>query len=103
VIEFTSERIEALQEEIAARLGYEIVHHRLELYGRRIGRRERHSARGGGEAEQRHADALAAEREAQRAVALAAQGSERAIKPRPVNQPSSERVKHDSPAALGLS
>jgi Fur family ferric uptake transcriptional regulator len=39
VVEFTSERIEALQEEIAARLGYEIVHHRLELYGRRIGRR----------------------------------------------------------------
>jgi Fur family ferric uptake transcriptional regulator len=36
VIEFTSDRIEMLQEEIAARLGYEIVHHRLELYGRRI-------------------------------------------------------------------
>ncbi|HEU0221909.1 MAG TPA: Fur family transcriptional regulator [Paracoccaceae bacterium] len=36
VIEFTSNRIEALQEEIAARLGYEIVHHRLELYGRKI-------------------------------------------------------------------
>lgn len=35
VIEFTSARIEALQEEIAARLGYEIVHHRLELYGRK--------------------------------------------------------------------
>lgn len=35
VIEFASARIEALQEEIAARLGYEIVHHRLELYGRR--------------------------------------------------------------------
>ena len=35
VVEFTSNRIEALQEEIAARLGYEIVHHRLELYGRR--------------------------------------------------------------------
>jgi Fur family transcriptional regulator, ferric uptake regulator len=35
VIEFTSHRIEALQEEIAARLGYEIVHHRLELYGRK--------------------------------------------------------------------
>jgi Fur family ferric uptake transcriptional regulator len=35
VIEFTSQRIEALQEEIAARLGYEIVHHRLELYGRK--------------------------------------------------------------------
>ena len=36
VIEFTSPRIEALQEEIAARLGYQIVHHRLELYGRKI-------------------------------------------------------------------
>ncbi len=36
VIEFTSERIEAIQQEIAARLGYEIIHHRLELYGRRI-------------------------------------------------------------------
>ena len=35
VIEFASARIEALQEEIAARLGYEIVHHRLELYGRK--------------------------------------------------------------------
>jgi Fur family ferric uptake transcriptional regulator len=35
VIEFSSARIEALQEEIAARLGYEIVHHRLELYGRK--------------------------------------------------------------------
>ena len=35
VIEFASPRIEALQEEIAARLGYEIVHHRLELYGRK--------------------------------------------------------------------
>ncbi len=36
VIEFASQRIEAIQAEIAARLGYEIVHHRLELYGRRI-------------------------------------------------------------------
>ena len=36
VVEFKSDRIEAIQEEIAARLGYEIVHHRLELYGRRI-------------------------------------------------------------------
>lgn len=40
VVEFSDPRIEALQEEIARRLGYEIVHHRLELYGRRIkGRR----------------------------------------------------------------
>lgn len=36
VIEFISERIEALQEEVARRLGYEIVDHRLEIYGRRI-------------------------------------------------------------------
>ena len=35
VIEFHSEKIEQLQEEIARELGYEIVHHRLELYGRR--------------------------------------------------------------------
>lgn len=35
VIEFSSSRIEKLQEEIADRLGYEIVHHRLELYGRK--------------------------------------------------------------------
>ena len=35
VIEFQSERIEAIQKEIADRLGYDIVHHRLELYGRR--------------------------------------------------------------------
>jgi Fur family ferric uptake transcriptional regulator len=37
VIEFQSERIEALQAEIAERLGYDIVHHRLELYGRKRG------------------------------------------------------------------
>ncbi len=35
VIEFHSSRIEELQDEIARRLGYEIVHHRLELYGRK--------------------------------------------------------------------
>lgn len=35
VVEFRSERIEKLQAEIAAALGYEIVHHRLELYVRR--------------------------------------------------------------------
>jgi Fur family transcriptional regulator, ferric uptake regulator len=38
VVEFASDRIEALQEEIAAELGYEIVHHRLELYGRKVKR-----------------------------------------------------------------
>lgn len=35
VIEFKSEKIEQLQEEIAKSLGYDIVHHRLELYGRK--------------------------------------------------------------------
>lgn len=35
VIEFRSEHIEKLQDEIAKSLGYEIVHHRLELYGRK--------------------------------------------------------------------
>lgn len=35
VIEFHSDKIEELQDEIARSLGYEIVHHRLELYGRR--------------------------------------------------------------------
>ncbi|MDT1061290.1 Fur family transcriptional regulator [Paracoccus sp. CPCC 101403] len=35
VTEFVSERIEKLQAEIAAELGYEIVRHRLELYVRR--------------------------------------------------------------------
>lgn len=35
VIEFHSEKIEQLQDEIAKSLGYKIVHHRLELYGRK--------------------------------------------------------------------
>jgi Fur family ferric uptake transcriptional regulator len=35
VIEFKSDKIEALQDEIAKSLGYDIVHHRLELYGRK--------------------------------------------------------------------
>lgn len=39
VIEFHSERIEELQREIARSLGYDIVHHRLELYGRKRRRR----------------------------------------------------------------
>lgn len=33
VIEFRSEKIERLQAEIAAELGYDLVRHRLELYG----------------------------------------------------------------------
>lgn len=36
VIEFHSERIERLQAELARALGYEIVRHRLELYGRKL-------------------------------------------------------------------
>ena len=35
VIEFHSHRIEELQDEIARSLGYDIVHHRLELYGKK--------------------------------------------------------------------
>ncbi|MCB1333653.1 MAG: transcriptional repressor [Roseivivax sp.] len=35
VIEFSSDRIEALQAQIAAELGYEIVNHRMELYVRK--------------------------------------------------------------------
>ena len=35
VIEFKSDRIEQLQDEIARTLGYDIVHHRLEIYGRK--------------------------------------------------------------------
>jgi Fur family transcriptional regulator, ferric uptake regulator len=45
VIEFHSERIEELQQEIARELGYDIVHHRLELYGRK--RRAKKASRGG--------------------------------------------------------
>lgn len=36
VIEFLNEEIEQLKERIARDLGYELVDHRLELYGRRI-------------------------------------------------------------------
>ncbi|GAB4143317.1 MAG: Fur family transcriptional regulator [Sphingomonadales bacterium] len=35
VLEFQDERIEALQREIAVKLGFDLVDHRLELYGRR--------------------------------------------------------------------
>lgn len=35
VIEFRSDRIEQLQAEIAAELGFSVVHHRLELYCRK--------------------------------------------------------------------
>jgi len=36
VIEFQSERLEKLKEEIARELGYELVDHTLELYGRKL-------------------------------------------------------------------
>lgn len=35
VIEFQSDKIEQLQNDIARELGYEVVHHRLELYCRK--------------------------------------------------------------------
>lgn len=35
IIEFRDDQIEELQRRIAARMGYEIVHHRLELYCRK--------------------------------------------------------------------
>ena len=38
VIEFVDDEIEALQERIAAKLGYELRGHRLELYGVKKGR-----------------------------------------------------------------
>ncbi len=36
VIEFQSDKIEQLQDAIARELGYEVVHHRLDLYCRKI-------------------------------------------------------------------
>ncbi len=39
VIEFSDQKIEKLQSRIAARLGYRLVSHRLELYGKRAPRR----------------------------------------------------------------
>jgi Fur family ferric uptake transcriptional regulator len=36
VIEFTNQEIERLQRVVARELGYELVDHRLELYGRKI-------------------------------------------------------------------
>lgn len=35
VVEFKSDRIEELQRIVAEQLGYDLVHHRLELYGRK--------------------------------------------------------------------
>jgi Fur family ferric uptake transcriptional regulator len=36
VIEFQSEKLEKLKEEIARELGYELIDHTLELYGRKL-------------------------------------------------------------------
>ena len=36
IIEFVNEDIEKLQKEVAAKLGYKLVDHRLELYGSKI-------------------------------------------------------------------
>jgi Fur family transcriptional regulator, ferric uptake regulator len=41
VIEFSSPEIEELQAKIAAKLGYEIVRHKLELYGKKLGKTAR--------------------------------------------------------------
>jgi len=35
VVEFRSDKIEALQRQIARELGYDLVHHRLDIYGRK--------------------------------------------------------------------
>jgi len=36
VVEFVDAEIEALQHKIAEKLGYELVDHRLELYGKKV-------------------------------------------------------------------
>jgi Fur family ferric uptake transcriptional regulator len=38
VIEFVDREIEALQQKVAERLGYQLIGHRLELYGRKLKR-----------------------------------------------------------------
>ena len=40
VIEFVDPELEALQRQIAERLGYRLVDHRMELYGVRLGRKD---------------------------------------------------------------
>jgi len=44
VLEFRDDEIERLQREAAARLGYRLVDHRLELYGVPLGRKGGHTA-----------------------------------------------------------
>lgn len=48
VVEFTNEEIERLQAAIARELGYELVDHRLELYGRRLGSGTKEREKGAG-------------------------------------------------------
>lgn len=43
VIEFRNEQVERLQREIAEKLGFKLVDHRLELYGVPVGKGERKS------------------------------------------------------------
>lgn len=40
VIEFHNEEIERLQEEVARKLGFRLVDHRMELYGVKLGRKK---------------------------------------------------------------
>ena len=40
VIEFVDPEVEALQRQIAAKLGFRLVDHRMELYGVRLDRKE---------------------------------------------------------------
>ncbi len=40
VVEFTNEKIEELQREVARKLGYKLVDHRLELYGVPLGKKK---------------------------------------------------------------
>ena len=40
VIEFVDPELEALQRQIAAKLGYRLVDHRMELYGVRLDRKD---------------------------------------------------------------
>lgn len=41
VIEFSNEEIEKIQEAVAAKLGYSLKGHRLELYGVRLGKKKK--------------------------------------------------------------
>ena len=51
VLEFRNEEIERLQVEVARQMGYELVDHRMELYGRRLRRNEGRAGTGSGASE----------------------------------------------------